>query len=121
MWLWRDPGALRSANFNMLGAEMFCTREPHHERAEVFGSQKRKPDTPIGAEEETYRPDTINFSRPRASKRVTQATTSTLLTIVEEVAMPPTHHIPSSSTSTDILRVTSVQETNVNEKLWHIV
>ena len=50
-------------------ADEFCTRDPHHEGAEIFGSQKRELDTPIGVDEETYRSNTINFSWPRLGKR----------------------------------------------------
>ena len=45
----------------------FCIRDPHHERAEVFGSQKRKPDTPIGADDETHRPDRVVNASVRPS------------------------------------------------------
>ena len=65
-----DLTVLQRAFLDMLGAEDFCTREPHLEGAEVFGLQKQKPDTPIGADSETHRPDTINFSCPRLGKRV---------------------------------------------------
>ena len=69
----------------MRGVDDFCTRDPHHEGAEVFGSQKRKPDTPIGADDKTHRLDTINFSWPHPLKRITRARAATLPTIVEEV------------------------------------
>ena len=69
----------------MPGADDFCTRDPHHEAAEVFGSQKQKPDTPIKADDETHRPDTISFSRPHPLKRITRARVATLPTIAEEV------------------------------------
>ena len=35
-----DPGVIQSALLGMPGADDFCTRDPHHEGAEVFGSQK---------------------------------------------------------------------------------
>jgi hypothetical protein len=62
-----DPTLL----LDMPGGEEFCTRDPHLEGAEVFGSQKQRPDTPIGDDDETHRPNTVNFSRPRPGKRVT--------------------------------------------------
>jgi hypothetical protein len=37
--------------------EEFCTREPHFEGEEVFGSQKRKADLPLGFEHKSHRPD----------------------------------------------------------------
>jgi hypothetical protein len=50
----------------------------------VFGSQKRRPDTPIGDDGDTHRPDTVNFSCPPPSKRVTRSQLETLPTIIEE-------------------------------------
>ena len=35
-----DPRVIHSALLGMLGADDFCTQDPHHEGAEVFGSQK---------------------------------------------------------------------------------
>ena len=80
-----DLEVIQSALLGMLGADDFCNWDPHHERAEVFGSQKRKPDTPIGVDNETHRPDTISFSRLHPLKRVTRARVATLPTIAEEV------------------------------------
>ena len=56
----------------------FFTRDLHLEDAEVFGSQKRRPDTPIGDDGKTHRPDTMHFSRPRPGKRVTRSQPETL-------------------------------------------
>ena len=67
----------------MPGVDDFYTRDPYHEGMEVFGSLKRKPDIPIKADDETHRPDIINFSRPHPLKRVTRARAATLPTIVE--------------------------------------
>ena len=80
-----DPGVIQSALLGMPGADDFCIRDPHHEGAEVFGSQKQKPNTPIGVDDETHRLDTISFSRPHPLKRVTRARAATLPTILEEV------------------------------------
>ena len=82
-----DPGVIQSALLGMPGAYDFCTQDLHHEGAEVFGSQKRKLDIPIRADNETHRPDTINFSRPHPLKRVTRVRVATLPTIVEEVEL----------------------------------
>ena len=81
-----DPIVLQRAFLDMSGAEDFCTREPHLEGAEVFGSQKRKPNTPIGADSETHRPNTINFSCPNLGKRETRSGAATLPTVIEEVS-----------------------------------
>ena len=116
-----DPTSLNAAVLNMPGAEDFCTRDAHLEGAEVFGSRKRKPDLPLGAEEETHRPDTVNFSRPRVGRRVTRARAQNLSTIHEEVQVEVERPAqPPASTGIDIGRVTAVEETRVNEKLWHI-
>ena len=58
-----DPALLQKVLLNMPGGEEFCSRNPHHEGAEVFGSQKRRPDTPIGANEETHRLDTVKLRK----------------------------------------------------------
>ena len=39
----------------MPGADDLCTWDPHYEGAIVFGSQKRKPNTPIRVDKETHR------------------------------------------------------------------
>jgi hypothetical protein len=53
----------------MPGAAEFCTREPHFKSKEVFGSQKRKADIPLGFEYESHRPDNVNFSHPQVRTR----------------------------------------------------
>ena len=115
-----DPGVIQSALLGMPGADDFCTRDPHHEGAEVFGSQKRKPDTPFGADDETHRPDTISFSWPPPLKRVTRARAATLPTILEEVEPCMERFQPLPPVGTDIRRITAVLESTVNEKTWHI-
>ena len=115
-----DLGVIQSALLGMPRANDFCTRDPHHEGAEVFGSQKQKPDTPIKADDETHRPDTISFSWPHPLKRVTRARALTLPTILEEVE-PCMERIQSlPPVGTDIRRITAVLESTVNEKTWHI-
>ena len=104
----------------MFGVDEFCTRNRHHERVEVFGSQKRKSDIPIKADDETHRPDTINFFRPHLVKRVTRARAPTLSTIVEEVETSVEQVQPSPPTGTDVRRIIVVQESRVNERTWHI-
>jgi hypothetical protein len=105
----------------MLGAKDFCTRDPHLEGAEVFGSQKRRSDTPIGHAGETHRPDTVNFSHPRPGKRVTRSHPETLPTIIEE-SSPSVQEVQMPSPARlDFNRVTALQETKVDVSLWHIV
>ena len=108
-----DPGVIQSALLGMPGADDFCTRDPHHEGVEVFGSQKQKPDTPIGADDETHRPDTINFSRPHPLKRVTRVRVATLPTIPEEVEPCMQRTQPLPPVGTDIRCITTVLESTV--------
>jgi hypothetical protein len=104
----------------MPGGEEFCTRDPHLEGAEVFGLQKRRPDTPIGDEDETHRPDTVNFSRPPPRKRGTRSQPKTLPTIIEE-SFPSVQEVQvPSPTGLGFQRVTAVQKTKVDVSLWHI-
>ena len=51
-----DPTVLQKILLDMPGGQDFCTRNPHLKGAEVFGSQKRRPDTPIGDDRESHRP-----------------------------------------------------------------
>ena len=115
-----DPGVIQSALLGMPGADDFCTRDLHHEGAEVFGSQKKKPDIPIGADDETHRLDTISFSRPHPLKRVTRACATTLPTIAKEVEPCIEQIQPLPPVGTNIRHITTVQESTINEKTWHI-
>ena len=115
-----DPAVLQKVLLDFEGGDEFCTRSPHLEGAEVFGSQKRKADTPIGDDDETHRPDTLNFSRPRVAQRTTRSQASPLPTIVEESSPPVLEVPPPPPTGLDFRRVTAVQESEVDEKLWHI-
>src|ERR1700737_3725474 len=101
----------------MPGGEEFCTRSPHLEGAEIFGSQKYKLDTPIGADDEIHRPDTLNFSRPHVAQRTTRSHASPLPTIVEESSPTVIEVPPPPPTGLDFHRVIAVQESNVDEKL----
>jgi hypothetical protein len=122
-----DPRVLRDAMLEMPSADEFCTRDPHLEGEEVFGSLKRKPNVPLGADGESHRPDTVNYSRPRASKRAALAPLAPLPVIaeesdadVEEVVATPGVEAASPALEGGIRRVTSVHETKVNERTWHI-
>ena len=112
-----DPQVLQKVLLEFEGVHEYCNRSPHLEGAEVFGLQKRKPDTPIGADDETHRPDTINFSRPRVTQRTTRSQASHLPTIVEESSPSVLEGPPPPLTGLDFRRVTSVQESEVDEKL----
>jgi hypothetical protein len=54
-----DPAVLQKVLLDFEGMDEFCTRSPHLESAEVFGSQNRKPDTPL---ELTMRPTALTPS-----------------------------------------------------------
>ena len=59
-----DPSVLKDFMLQMPGATDFCIRTTNKVGEEVFGSRKRKPNMPIGAHDESHRPDKVNFSRP---------------------------------------------------------
>jgi hypothetical protein len=83
-----DPKVLNVAMAKLPGAELFCTRAPHMAGEEVFGSQKRKADVPLGFEGESHQPDKVNFSRPRIVTRSSRANhaSCSLPDVVEEVS-----------------------------------
>jgi hypothetical protein len=116
-----NPKALNVAMAKMPGAEEFCTREPHFEGEEVFGSQKRKADIPLGSEHESHRPDRVNFSRPRVRTRSTVAAgaSCSLSDIPEEPSSDLQEHpIPNVNGMTT--HVTAIHETACKETEWHI-
>ena len=124
----RDPTHLQRVVEKLPVAEEICTRSPHYEGAEVFGSQKRKADQLIGDDDESHRPDLVNFSRPRASQRTTRSHAAPLPTITEDSSpgapdvTPPSTQLPVSPRRNDrgIRRVNAVQESSVNPRHWHI-
>jgi hypothetical protein len=104
----------------MPGGEEFCTRDPHFEGAEVFGSQKRRPNTPIGDDGDIHRPDTVSFSRPRPGKQVTQFQPETLPIIIEESSPSVQEVQVPSPTGLGFHRVFAVQVLKEDVSLWHI-
>jgi hypothetical protein len=82
-----DSKVLNVAMAKLPRAELFCTRAPHMAGEEVFGSQKRKADVPLSFEGESYRPDKVNFSRPRIATKLSRANhaSCSLPDVVEEV------------------------------------
>jgi len=94
---------------------------------EVFGSQKRKADVPLGFEGESHRPDTVNFSRPRIATRSSRAkhAGSSLPAVVEEISPmlqddEPLNNLGTRSELRGAHHVTAVQETACQETEWHI-
>jgi hypothetical protein len=116
----------------MPGAAEFCTREPHFEGEEVFGSQKRKADVPLGSEHESHRLDKVNFSHPRVRTRSSAAKeASCSLNIIPEELSPDLQDGQTTAPDApielvipiDISRaphVTAIQEIHCNEYQWHI-
>jgi hypothetical protein len=109
------------------GAEFFCTRTLHMAGKEVFGSQKRKADIPLGFEGESYRPDKVNFSRPRIATRSSRANhaSCTLPDVVEELSPElQEDQAPNNlGTAGDVGRlghVTAIHETAYKEMEWYI-
>ena len=100
-----DGKKIAQALSEMPGAEDVCTRVPHLEGEELFGSVKRKLDLPIGSEGDSHRPDKVNFSHPRVQTR--SASARVQLQPIPEVTSPMPH-------------VTHVQETDCNVHEWHI-
>ena len=94
---------------------------------EVFGSQKRKADVPLGFEGESHRPDKVNFSRPRIQTRSSRAkhASCSLPNVVEELSpdLQQDQVLNNRGTTTNVGRaghVTSVHETACKETEWHI-
>lgn len=127
-----DPSVLKKPMLDMPGADEFCTREPHLEGEEVFGSTKRRLDLPLGAEEESHRPDKVNFSHPRRSHRFKRprADDGSFEGNVAELspaALPKVVTPPASPEATlspipqgGVLHVTAVEETKCDVRQWHI-
>lgn len=88
--------------------EKLCTRNAHLEGVEVFNFRKRKAGVPIGAEEESHRPDTVSYSRPRLRRTVTRARAENFGTIHEEDEVEAAPVEPSTSVGPSIQRVTAV-------------
>jgi hypothetical protein len=123
----RDPKVLNIVMAKLLGAELFCTREPHMAGEEVFGSQKRKADVPLGFEGESHRPDKVNFSRPRMATRSNRANhaSCSLPNVVEELSPELQEDQAPNNLGTTVYvgklgHVTTIYETTCKETEWHI-
>ncbi len=113
------------------GVGEYCTRDPHFEGKEVFGSQSQMFDLPPGSQNDSHRPDKVNFSRPHGGTRLPcpSAFVIPLDTISEEallhaldeeielqISVKPMDAFPSS----EACQVTSVRESACDESQWHI-
>jgi hypothetical protein len=116
-----NPKALNVATAKMPGAEEFCTREPHFEGAEVFGSQKRKADISLRSEHESHRPDQVNFSCPQVRTRSTAAAgaSCSLSDILEEPSTALQEH-PIPNVNSRTIHVTTIHKTACKETEWYI-
>ena len=74
-----DSKRIHDALCSMPGAEEVCTRIPHLEGEEVFGSMKRKADVSIGSEGDSHRPNKVNFSHPRVQLTSTIGSPTTVM------------------------------------------
>jgi hypothetical protein len=122
-----DPKVLNIAMAKLPRAKLFCTCEPYLAGEEVFGSQKRKADVPLGFEGKSHRPDKINFSRARIATRSSKANHAncSLLDVVEELFPElQENQAPNNlGTAGNVGRpghVTAVHETAYKEMEWHI-
>jgi hypothetical protein len=116
-----NPKALNVAMAKMPGAKEFCTRKPHFEGEEVFGSQKRKADISLGSEYKSHRPDRVNFSRPRVRTRSTAAAgaSCSLSDIPKEPSTDLQEH-PIPNVNNRTTHVTAIHEIACKESEWHI-
>jgi hypothetical protein len=93
---------------------------------EVFGSQKRKADVPLGFEGKSHRLDKINFSHPRMVTRSNKANhaSCSVLDVVEELSPElKDDQAPNNlGTAADVGRpahVTAIHETACKEMEWY--
>ena len=52
----------------MLEGKEWCTRTPHFEGEEVFGSTVRKLNLPLGSQFDSHRQEKMNFSHPKVQR-----------------------------------------------------
>ena len=117
-----NPKALHAALSRMPGAEEFCSREPHFEGEEVFGSMKRKLDLPQGSEHDSHRPDKVNFSRSRVELRSSKTCSSAQACKDDppepsdaDIQLPRTEKEVTPKVVPKVTHVTAVQETACDE------
>jgi hypothetical protein len=122
-----DPKVLNVVMAKLPGAELFYTRAPYMAGEEVFGSQKRKADVPLGFESESHWPDKVNFSHPQIATRSSRANhaSCSLPDVVEELSpeLQEDQVHNNLGTAGDVERpghVTAVHETAYKETEWHI-
>ena len=126
-----NPKVVADAISNIQVVQDFVTREPHLEGEEVFGSQKRKADMPLGCEQDSHRPNKVNFSRPHVRTRSVVAGTSTTATApsdedisfradVDVMEIVPSGEHLERPQNRHPLHVTGIEESDCDEREWHI-
>ena len=127
-----NPKVLADAILNIRGVQDFVTREPHLEGEEVFGSQERKADMPLGCKHDSHRPNKVNFSHPRVRTRSSVASTSTPAVAAIEEGIPfhpgmddmetmPSEEHQERPQNHHSMHVTRIQETDCDEQEWHML
>jgi hypothetical protein len=87
----------------------------------VFGSQKRKTDIPLESEHNSYRPDRVNYYRPRVRTKSTAIVgASCSLSDISEEPSSDLHVHPIPIVNNRTSHVTAIQETICKETEWHI-
>ncbi len=67
-----DPTRLMATMANYMFGSSFSYYVLHLEGEEVFGSAKQLANCPLGAKNDSHRPDHVNFSRPKVTIIITQ-------------------------------------------------
>ena len=109
----------------------WCTRTPHFEGEEVFGSIARKLNLPLGSQFDSHRPEMMNFSRPKVQRTTKKGRGESAPVAIDlsslssptssngiQIMCPP----PSTSTivGVQVKHVTSVEESDCDARQWHI-
>jgi hypothetical protein len=109
------------------GVELFYTREPHLAGEEVFSSQKRKADVPLGFEGESHQPNKMKFSRPRIATRSsrTNHASCSLADVVEELSPElqedqTPNNLGIAGNVGRLGHVTAIHETVCKDTEWYI-
>ena len=115
----------------MLEGKEWCTRTPHFEGDEVFGSTTWQLNLPLRSLFDSHRLEKMNFSRPRVQRTTRKGCRDYALAAIDlsspssptssdgiRIMSPP----PSASTILDVQvkHVASVEEFDYNARQWHI-
>ena len=115
-----NPKVLADAISNIRRVQDFVTREPHLEGEEVFGSQKRKADMPLGCKHDSHRPDKVNFSRPRVRTRSAIQEGIPFPPGMDDMETMPLEEHDEHPRNHHPMHVTGIQEMDCDEREWHM-